>query len=60
MQKYNKAIVALAGAIVGFAVVAAKEIFELDLSGHAATLTDLVVGGLTALCVYLVPNKENV
>lgn len=49
VQRYNKAIVAVAGAVV--AVAAA---FGTDID---PVLVNSIVGALTALTVFLVPNK---
>ena len=58
MAAYNKLIVAAVGALVSFGVTIAQEKFGLDLSGNAQTITDLIIGALTAWGVYQIANKE--
>lgn len=53
MQRYSKLI----AAIVGLAVLVAGR-HGLDLSGDTQLLSDLLVGVLTAVGVWGVPNKE--
>lgn len=56
MSQYNKLIVAL----IGVAVMLLKDQVGLDLSALEPTLVDAVIGVLTAIGVFAVPNKPRV
>lgn len=56
MSAYNKLIVAIVGALVGFLVHFAQQ-FGIDLSQNVQAITDLIIGALTAWGVYQVSNK---
>ena len=56
MGAYNKLIVAVVGAVVSFGIGIAQQ-HGLDLSSNARTITDLIIGALTAWGVYQVSNS---
>lgn len=58
MEHYRKFIIAVVGALVGLAVALAQQYLGLDLSANAEVIKNLIIAGLTALGVYIVPNEE--